>query len=71
MILEPAGLGGNKLSLLTTTQIVLKAAEGASCLALEVPAPLIPCSQAQHLHLLYPGTVNLLFPEAVSFYRKY
>lgn len=45
MILEPAGLGGDEFSFFKTTQIVLKAAEGASCLALEVPAPLTPCSQ--------------------------
>ncbi|XP_019140641.2 uncharacterized protein LOC109144421 [Corvus cornix cornix] len=45
MILEPRGLGGGKFFLLKTTQIVLKAAEGASCLALEEPALLRPCSQ--------------------------
>lgn len=38
VIPEPTGLGGGKFSLLETTQIVLKAAEGASCLALEEPA---------------------------------
>lgn len=72
MILEPAGLGGGKFSLLKMTQSVLKAAEGASCLALEVPALPMPCSQpSAEPPPALPRAVTLPIPGAVSLYRKY